>query len=449
MQSSFCPVRRKDTVRLFLVAVLGGFSATTHADGPDLWSGWYLSGGIGWDYANSVDLDSSDARIDFDRGVFQFTGALGKRLNERWRTEIEYSVHENAPEILFGRNPELELDPDRGDLLSAQSVLVNVVRDFQIGRAFKPYLGVGAGISEVELVFSDMPVDGLFIQRPRREIINDSDTRFALQAFAGFTVPVTRHFDLAADYRYLHVPDVSIEENNGAALSFDHGVQSAWLHLRYHPGRTASRDTRSSQPASASTGLFVVGQLGGGFAEDLGIEDLPTIDAFDPGIVGVAGLGYDWRRLRTELEVGYRRNVVEVVELGPDIGEDAASGDMQLTTVLAGIAYRFRPEASIRPFIGVGVGIIRAKFDVEGFGFCSNFICREERREDFVRGSETVGVAQIKAGVDVALTPALHFTADYRYFVSNDIDLPRPDGSRFEGNIKHTSVVAGLRYFFN
>lgn len=449
MQSSICSVIPKHRLWLFLAAATALFSANIQAAEPGLWDGWYLSGGIGWDYANSVDLDSGDARIDFDRGVFQFTGALGKRLNERWRTEIEYSVHENSPEILFGRNPELEIDPDRGDLLSAESVLVNIVRDFQIGRAFKPYLGVGAGVSEVELVFSDMPVDGLFLQRPRREIIDDSDTTFALQAFAGFTVPVTKHFDLAADYRYLHVPDVSIAEVDGSPLKFDHGEQSVWLHLRYHPGRAGSRGSRAAKPASASQGFFVMGQAGGGFAEDLGREDFPTIDAFDPGPVALAGLGYDWRRLRTELELGYRRSVVEVVELGPDIGEDAASGDMQLGTLIASVAYRLRPEASIRPFIGVGIGLIRAEFDVEGFGFCSNFICREERQETFVQGSETVGVAQIKAGVDVALTEALHFTADYRYFVSGDIDLPRPDGSRFEGNIKYTSVVAGLRYFFN
>lgn len=418
-------------------------STGSHADALD---GWYVSGGFGWDYANSVDLDSSDARIDFDRGVFQFTGAIGKQFNDRWRAELEYSVHENAPEILFGRAPELELDPSREDLVSAKSVMLNAVRDFRVGRALRPYVGLGAGISKVELGFSDMAVDGLFIQRPRREIINDHDTTFALQAFAGFTVPVTTHFDLAADYRYLHVPEVGVEEVNGAALAFDHGVQSVWLHLRYHPTRAADPRSNTAQTNTAG-GFFVTGHLGGGFAEDLGRENFPTIDAFDPGPVALAGIGYDWQRLRVELEAGYRRNDVEVVELGPDIGEDAANGDMQTTTLMAGISYRLRPKSLIRPFIGLSAGLLKAKFDVQGFGFCSNFVCREERRESFVEGSETVGVAQLKAGVDVAITAALNFTADYRYVVSSDIDLPRSDGSRFEGNVKHTSVVVGLRYF--
>ncbi len=434
--------RVRDCFTASAVLTISLLSTTGHADALD---DWYLSGGIGWDYANSVDLDSSDARIDFDRGVFQFTGAVGKRLNTSWRAEIEYSVHENAPEILFGRTPELELDPDRTDLISANSLMLNAVRDFQIGDAFQPYLGVGVGASKVELGFADMPVDGLFVQRPRREVINDSDTRFAAQIFAGFTVPVTQHFDLAADYRYLHVPDVSLEEIDGSDLRFDHGVQSVWLHLRYHPTR---KRTHNAQPTSNTTnGFFITGQIGGGFAEDLGRENFPTIDAFDPGPVAIAGLGYDWQHWRVELEAGYRNNDVEVVELGPDIGEDAASGDMQTTTLMAGVSYRFRSNALIRPFVGLSAGLLRAKFDVEGFGFCSNFVCREERTEEFVDGTENTGVVQIKAGVDVALTKALKFSADYRYLVSTDIDLPRPDGSRFKGNLKHTAVLVGLRYF--
>ena len=424
----------------------GLLSTASHADALD---GWYLSGGVGWDYANSVELDSSDARIDFDRGVFQFTGALGKRLNKNWRAEVEYSVHENAPEILFGRTPELELDPDRTDLVSANSLMLNGVRDFRIGRSFRPYLGAGVGLSKVELGFADMPVNGLFVQRPRREVIDDSDTRLALQVFAGFTVPVTQHFDLAADYRYLHVPRVGIEEIDGSDLEFDHGVQSVWLHLRYHPTRSATTERHSSRnkQGNATTGFFITGLIGGGFAEDLGREDFPTIDAFDPGPVGLAGLGYDWKHWRVELEAGFRSNEVEVVELGPDIGEDAASGDMKTTTLMAGIGYRFRPNALIRPFVGISAGLLKAEFDVVGFGFCSNFVCREERSEEFVDGTENTGVGQIRAGVDVSLTPGLYFTADYRYLVSTDIDLARPDGSRFKGNLKHTSVVVGLRYF--
>ena len=437
---------------LIAIAIMGTFLLAT-ASHADALEDWYVSGGIGWDYASSVELDSSDARVDFDRGVFQFTGAVGKQLYNNWRAELEYSVHENAPEILFGRTPQLELDPDREDLISADSLMLNAARDFRIGRAFRPYLGLGAGVSKVNLGFSDMPVDGLFVQRPRREIINDSDTTLALQIFAGFTVPVSARFDLAADYRYLHVPNVAIEEVNGAELEFDHGVQSAWLHLRYHPKRAPDRN-RTASPTSlakAATGFFITGQAGGGFAEDLGRENLPTIDAFDPGPVVVAGLGYDWTRVRLELEAGYRNNDVEVVELGPEIGEDAAVGEMQTTTLMAGAAYRFRPNALIRPFLGISAGLLEAKFDVEGFGFCSNFVCRPEsqgeRREGFAKGNETVAVAQLKAGVDVVITQALHFTADYRYLVSADINLARPDGSRFEGNIKHTSVMVGLRYF--
>ena len=61
---------------------------------------------------------------------------------------------------------------------------------------------------------------------------------------------------------------------------------------------------------------------------------------------------------------------------------------------------------------------------------------------------DTAAAFQVFAGVDVALTPKLTFTADYRYLVSTEIDMQRPNGDRFRGDVRHTSVMVGLRYAF-
>lgn len=434
---------------LWLLACSPGVSA-------ELLDALYAEGGVAWDYPESINLDSSDASIDLDAGVYDFSGSLGARLSDDWRLELGWQSFRNTPEILFGSEAELELDSDELDFLKTKSYMLSALRDFKFGQAFRPYVGVGAGLATVDLRFSEASVNGLFVQQPRRDIINDKDTAFAVQLIAGITVPVTSWLDLAADYRYLKVPSVDLTEVDGSPLEFGHGVQSAWLRVRLHapdPERAAWLKSRRSERASRVTsrerqsGFYYVLSGGGGFSEDMGIEDDLTIDAFDPGPTFALAFGYQLNsRIRFELEGGYRRNNVEVIELGPDIGEDAASGEVRAYSVMANAFYVFNPDALIRPFIGVGAGFVRANFDIEVFGFCTNLVCGPEFREQFVDASDTAAAFQVIAGAEVVISPRLKFTADYRFLNSASLSVNRPNGDVFSGDMRNTSVVMGLRF---
>ena len=70
-------------------------SKICHADAFGLSEGWYLSGGFGWDYANSIDLDSSDVSIDFDRGL---TDGYVRRVRGFNRSRL----HRNGVDRIFG-----------------------------------------------------------------------------------------------------------------------------------------------------------------------------------------------------------------------------------------------------------------------------------------------------------------------------------------------------------
>jgi len=436
--------------RLIVAALLLCWSLAAHAE---VWESLYVESGVAWDYPESINLDSSDASIDLDSGVYDFSAALGARVADSWRLELGWQSFRNTPEILFGSDAELELDSDELDFLKTKSFMLSALRDLKIGRALRPYVGIGAGLASVDLRFSEASVNGLFVQRPRRDIVNSKDTAFAVQLIAGITVPVTSWLDLAADYRYLKAPSVELAEVDGSPLSFGHGVQSAWLRLRLHapdPARAAllsSRRSGRSEPAGRNSGFYYVLGGGGGFSEDMGIEDELTIDAFDPGPTFTMAFGYRLNsRLRFELEGGYRRNNVEVIELGPDIGEDAASGEVRAYSVMANAFYVFKPDALIRPFIGVGAGLVRANFDIEVFGFCANLVCGPERREQFVDASDTAAALQVMAGAEVTISPRLKFTADYRYLNSARMAVSRPNGDVFRGNMRNTSVVMGLQF---
>ena len=130
--------------RTALIAISGCIAASpTYGDFP---RDWYVSGGVGWDYADRVTFESNAALLEFDRAIYQPTAALGIKLGD-WRVELDGTIRENTPEILYSASAGIEVDPDPRDLIKATTLMVNVVRDIPIGIAWRPYLGAGIGVA--------------------------------------------------------------------------------------------------------------------------------------------------------------------------------------------------------------------------------------------------------------------------------------------------------------
>ena len=197
-------------------------------------------------------------------------------------------------------------------------------------------------------------------------------------------------------------------------------------------------------------GFYFETTIGGGFSEDSDVADTVIgLDAFDLGPVVTAALGYSWRkRWRFELEGQYRNNEVEVIDFRPARGEDAADGQVKNYSLMANVIYQFAPGSSIRPFIGVGAGLVHGSFDIDVFGICERFVCGPERNEKLIDDDDNTNAAQIMAGVDVALSPRTMFTVDYRYWRTKDFKMEQPDGSPFELYLRNTSITVGVRYSF-
>ena len=424
----------------------------------DLFDNIYLSAGTGWDYADDLKLDSNGAVMNFDQGVFQPTVAIGFRFMDDWRVEFERSVHDNSPELLYSSTARVESDADEADSVHATNLMLNVVRDFDVGLAFRPYLGLGIGQSDVALRFSTPRFDEPPFNDPRKDIIHDHDSTLAWQFIAGFTVPIGRRIDAAVDYRYLQAPAVKLQEISGADFKDAYGVQSVWMHLRLHTAGFGN-DSSPAPRAEAMQGWYVAGNIGGSFSEDariLGGERV--VDAYDPGLTTNAAIGYSWHdRLRLELEGGYRQQDIEVFETSNAIGEDQARGELSMSTLMMNTIFQFYPGSSLRPYLGVGVGLTRADYQIDTRTFCRSFarlttspICGTvEQSATIVNDNDTVLAAQAIIGVDIAVFPRLHFTADYRYLLTGKFGLQAPDGSDLGIRTQRSnSVVAGLRYSF-
>ncbi|MDH3641649.1 MAG: porin family protein, partial [Gammaproteobacteria bacterium] len=407
------------------------------------------SAGVGWDYAKRVTFDSNNALLELDRGLYLPIAAIGTSVGDSWRVELDGSILENTPEILYSASAGIELDSDPGDLIEAKNLMFNVLRDVPVGIAWRPYFGAGIGMSKLSYRFSELELDTPVRQRPRRDIVNDDTTTFAFQFIAGFTVPITRRFDLAADYRYWHAPSPDLEDVDGNDLGVDHTVHSAWLQLRYHAPNAGVFKAPPPRRKTMS-GFYVESTIGGGFSEDSDVRDTVIgLDAFDLGPVATAAVGYAWRkRWRFELEGQYRNNEVEVVDFRLVQGEDPADGHVKNYSVMANIIYQFAPGSSIRPFIGAGYGIAHATFDVDVFGICEFFVCGAERTAKLIDDDDSTDALQIMAGVDVALSPRTTFTADYRYWRTSDFKMQQPDGAPFDAYLRNTSITVGVRYSF-
>ncbi|MBM4206235.1 MAG: hypothetical protein FJ194_19170, partial [Gammaproteobacteria bacterium] len=95
----------------------------------------YLDAALGWSNTKSFRLDSSDAKMSFDQGVFQPSLALGIQTPHLWRFELERVVHQNAPEILYSSAARIESDSDEADEFRSTSLMFNASRDFEVGDA--------------------------------------------------------------------------------------------------------------------------------------------------------------------------------------------------------------------------------------------------------------------------------------------------------------------------
>lgn len=423
--------------------------AWSDSDPDKLLDRWYAGIGLGWSYPGTLDVDSADATMDLDQGAYQLMGAVGRRFGDDWRVEMEYMDLSHDPELLYSSSAGLELDTDDTDETSTSGLMLNVVRDFSVGQAWRPYVGLGVGRGKLDVRFSEREILLPGFQRPSRAIIDDGDRGLAWQFIAGFTVPLTSWLEMAADFRYWQMPDVTLSDVSGTSFDTDHSVKSAWLHLRYH-GSKAGAFQAPRPRQTVERGWYLTGSLGGGFAQDEDIEDqLLVIDAFALGPTLTAAVGYHLRpRWRVELEAIYLKNDVEVMEFSPVIGEDSASGSVESFGLMANLILQFRPESAIRPFVGIGGGMLSSSYKIRSAGFCSSYVCNPvEERQLVVDDKGTATAGQLMAGVDVAITERLRFSAAYRALLSGPTEMERPDGSPFDTHRRQiNSVTAGFRY---
>ena len=153
--------------------------------------------------------------------------------------------------------------------------------------------------------------------------------------------------------------------------------------------------------------------------------------ASDPGFGVTGALGYAWENgLRTEAELGYRRNDFDKVS-GGAYGTRFTGGVDGHTSALSGmfnVLYDYDTKSAFTPYIGSGLGL-------------ANVTAESDRLR--VDNNDVVFAYQFMGGVRYALTDNISLRTGYRYLTTT---APEIRGS--SGEYGSNNVEMGLTFGF-
>lgn len=190
---------------------------------------------------------------------------------------------------------------------------------------------------------------------------------------------------------------------------------------------------------AAPEGPFVGIMGGANFTNDLdvsgtGVGINRSVDT-DTGYAVIPSIGYRFGNgLRSEVELGYRKNDVDSVS-----GSATGSGEIKARSAMLNLLYDVNMNGRVSPYIGGGIGYAKIRYDgvqpvgVPGIG---------------VNDSDRVFAYQGIAGLSYAVSNAVELAAEYRYFATQDPDMRTSGGTSVETEYKSHAALVGLRFNF-
>lgn len=394
-------------------------------------SDFYVSAGVGAAYTPNGSLEGPGGEVWFDLGRPVGSLALGMERDSGWRFELDGSYRFNDAEVVFFEDGSPDLQSDADSRISALSLALNAIHEWETQLGVRPYLGAGVGGARIDYEISE------YFSGER--MLDDEDRALVYQLVAGFGLEVTRRLDLLVDYRYWHAPDVGLQAVDGAAVETEYRIHSAMLNLRYRPfgsGRGAA--PAGPKDATGRRGWYVHGRGGMSFAKDAEIEDnIANFDAFEVGPTWVVGLGRTLgERWRLELEGAHRSNEAEIVDFNPELGEDRADGTVRARSLMANLIYEPGWQTTFRPYVGLGAGVAWARWNVG----------LKPDDSTFVDDRDAAAALQVMFGAAAAVNERLAVTAEFRYWLTAPFDLEEPDGRPMRTELTVNSLMLGVRY---
>lgn len=183
-----------------------------------------------------------------------------------------------------------------------------------------------------------------------------------------------------------------------------------------------------SAPASAQ-GWYTDFAAAYEFLQDAQLKD-PAIPGSKGSLAGHDGFavtgafGYAFENgIRTEAELGYRRNSLDHISGGGygNVFSGDVDGDVSAVSGMANIIYDYKTAGSIIPYVGGGIGAADVNVNSDQL---------------HVDASDLVFAYQFMGGVRFPLTKMVSLRAGYRFFATLDPKIRGTEGEYFTHNIE-------------
>lgn len=183
-----------------------------------------------------------DSSADYDNGIGVYS-ALGYDWGNNWRTELELSYRNNEIDSIAADGAGFSGWPS--GTISGESkslaLMLNVLRDFEVGGNLKPYIGGGIGVADVNHDIAGSNPAGVPFA-PMSITYGPHKRLFAYQGIAGVAYELTEGLALDLSYRFFGTEKKSVDGTfNGlpAAYAVGHHVHSLFAGLRWNFGAAA------------------------------------------------------------------------------------------------------------------------------------------------------------------------------------------------------------------
>ena len=159
----------------------------------------------------SVISPTSPAAGSLDDSGYALSFAFGRRHSRVLRSEIEVAFRSNdINQTLSVFNPDMSFSTseESDGSVNATSIMKNFIRDFQNDTLFTPYVGVGIGLSYIDVEFGESTsLDG-------EATFQDGEGAFSYQAIGGVATKLNSFSDFVIEYRFLGTSEIDFDGLN-------------------------------------------------------------------------------------------------------------------------------------------------------------------------------------------------------------------------------------------
>ena len=183
----------------------------------------------------SVISPTSPAAGSLDDSGYALSFAFGRRHSRVLRSEIEVAFRSNdinqtaieptftiASGVVVQGNPLVSEEEDGS--INATSIMKNFIRDFQNDTLFTPYVGVGIGLSYIDVEFGEATsIDG-------EATFQDGEGAFSYQAIGGVATKLNSFSDFVIEYRFLGTSEIDFDGLND---TFAYNTSTLFLGAKF------------------------------------------------------------------------------------------------------------------------------------------------------------------------------------------------------------------------